>query len=100
MTAEPLDQEKRTALLDKISALLAKTRVNGCTEPEAVAAMELAQKLMAKYGLICAELEAISSPVYQHQGLGIIATVTYQTSGTNIEEISCVTSDSQLMFKL
>jgi hypothetical protein len=98
MTAEPLDQEKRTALLDKISALLAKTRVNGCTEP--VAAMELAQKLMAKYGLICAELEAISSPVYQHQGLGIIATVTYQTSGTNIEEISCVTSDSQLMFKL
>jgi hypothetical protein len=57
-----LDQEKRTALLDRISALLAKTRANGCTEAEALAAAELAEKLMAKYGLSLGELESISSP--------------------------------------
>jgi hypothetical protein len=53
---------KRSALLDKIAALLAKTEQNGCTEAEAVAAAELAQKLMVKYGLSLSELQAISSP--------------------------------------
>jgi hypothetical protein len=57
-----LDQEKRSALLDKISALLTKTEQSGCTEAEALAAAELAEKLMAKYGLSLTELEAISSP--------------------------------------
>jgi Protein of unknown function (DUF2786). len=62
MTDKP-DQEKRSALLDKISALLAKTQINGCTEKEALAAVELAQKLMAKHGLSLSELETISSPI-------------------------------------
>jgi Protein of unknown function (DUF2786) len=53
------DQAKRSALLDKISALLAKTERNGCTE----AAAELAQKLMAKYGLSLTELQAIPSAI-------------------------------------
>jgi hypothetical protein len=53
------DQVKRIELLDKISALLAKTLVNGCTEAEALAAAELAQRLMAKYGLSLAELETV-----------------------------------------
>ena len=53
---------RRSALLDKISALLAKTQHNGCTEAEALAAAELAQKLMDKYGLSLAELQEISSP--------------------------------------
>jgi len=44
-------QARRSALLDKISALLAKTQHNGCSEAEALAAAELAQKLMDKYGL-------------------------------------------------
>ena len=56
------DQANRSALLDKISALLAKTEHNGCTEAEALAAAELAQKLMAKYGLSLTELTAISAP--------------------------------------
>jgi Protein of unknown function (DUF2786) len=60
-TAE-LEKEKRTALLDKISALLAKTEQNGCTEAEAIAAADLAQKLMAKYGLSLSEIQAIESP--------------------------------------
>jgi hypothetical protein len=51
MIPNDTDQAKRSALLDKISGLLAKTRENGCTESEAIAAAELAQKLMAKYGL-------------------------------------------------
>jgi Protein of unknown function (DUF2786) len=55
-------QEKRTALLDKITALLAKTKANGCTESEAIAAAELAEKLMAKYGLSLSELSSISAP--------------------------------------
>ncbi len=63
MTTDNLDQEKRSALLDKISALLEKTQINGCTEQEAIAAAELAQKLMAKYGLSLSELETISSPL-------------------------------------
>jgi hypothetical protein len=57
------DQAKRSGLLDKITALLAKTRENGCTESEAIAAAELAQKLMAKYGLSLSELRATTSPV-------------------------------------
>lgn len=51
------DQEKRTALLDKISALLAKTQQRGCTEAEATAAAELAQKLMVKHGITLGDLE-------------------------------------------
>jgi len=57
-----LKQEKRTALLDKISALLAKTEQNGCTEAEAASAAEMAQSLMAKYGLSLSEIQAIESP--------------------------------------
>ena len=58
-----LDQEKRSALLEKIGALLEKTQLNGCSEQEALAAADLAQKLMAKYGLSLSELETISSPI-------------------------------------
>lgn len=54
-----VDQKKRTDLLDKISALLNKTSRNGCTEAEAIAAAELAEKMMAKYGLSLAELETV-----------------------------------------
>ena len=49
--------------MDKISALLAKTQHNGCTEAEAIAAAELAEKLMDKYGLSLSELQIIESAV-------------------------------------
>ena len=62
MSTNETDEAKRSALLDKISALLAKTGANGCTEAEAIAAAELVEKLMTKYGLSLSELEAISSP--------------------------------------
>jgi hypothetical protein len=57
-----IEEEKRSALLDKITALLAKTERNGCTEAEALAAGDLAQKLMDKYGLSLSELQMIQSP--------------------------------------
>ena len=63
MSTNETDEAKRSALLDKISALLAKTQHNGCTEAEALAAAELASKLMAKYGLSITELEQLSSPL-------------------------------------
>jgi len=54
--------DKRAALLDRITALLAKTEEHGCTEAEALAAAELASKLMTKYGLSLSELQSISAP--------------------------------------
>ena len=54
-----LTQAKRNELLDKITALLAKTTANGCTEAEAIAAAGLAEKLMAKYGFSLAEFKAL-----------------------------------------
>src|SRR5262249_20054202 len=63
MNKAEAEQAKRSALLDRISALLAKTRENGCTEAEAIAAAELADKLMSKYGLSLGELEAVRMPV-------------------------------------
>lgn len=41
----------RSRIADKIRALRAKTRAAGCTEAEAVAAAEMAAKLMREYGL-------------------------------------------------
>jgi hypothetical protein len=55
-------KDKREALLNKISALHAKTKARRCTEAEAIAAAEVARKLMVKYGLSLSELQAISSP--------------------------------------
>lgn len=45
------------SIKDKIKALLAKTTANGCTEAEAMAAAELASKLMHRYQLEAADLE-------------------------------------------
>ena len=54
----------RDAILARIRALLAKTVANGCTEAEAVAAAELAAKLLAKHNLTLdeAELEWVAEP--------------------------------------
>jgi hypothetical protein len=59
---ESFPDKRRGELLDKISALLAKTRDRGCTEAEALAAADLASRLMTKYGLSLSELESVSSP--------------------------------------
>ena len=53
------DQTKRKRLLDVIQALSQKTSENGCTEAEALAAAEKAQRIMEKYGLSLADLEAV-----------------------------------------
>lgn len=42
---------------DKIKALLAKTTANGCTEAEAIAAAEMAAKLMRRHQLEYSDLE-------------------------------------------
>ena len=41
--------KKREGLFAKVRALLAKTVENGCTEAEAMAALELARRLMAEH---------------------------------------------------
>ncbi len=61
-SASNREQANRSALLDKISALLAKTKERGCTEAESMAAAEVAARLMAKHGLSLAELQAIPLP--------------------------------------
>jgi hypothetical protein len=47
----------RQKMKEKIAALRAKTRAAGCTEAEAMAAAELAAKLMAEHGLNDADME-------------------------------------------
>jgi hypothetical protein len=47
----------RKALLAKIKALLAKTVENGCTEAEAIAALEKASALMAEHEVTNADLD-------------------------------------------
>jgi Protein of unknown function (DUF2786) len=49
---------KREKLLATIQALTQKTVGNGCTESEALAAAEKAQRIMEKHGLSLADLEA------------------------------------------
>lgn len=48
---------QRERLKTKIAALLAKTRAAGCTEAEAMAAAEMAAKLMTEHGLDPADIE-------------------------------------------
>lgn len=57
----------RDAILARIRALLAKTVENGCTEAEAVAAAELAAKLLAKHNLTLDEAELRASPFKTQQ---------------------------------
>lgn len=61
---------KREKLLDIIQALTQKTVGNGCTEAEAIAAAEKAQRIMEKHGLSLADLvldgragEALLEPI-------------------------------------
>src|SRR3974390_1440464 len=55
MTGEQLSGRKR--LLDKIKALLAKTVAAGCTEAEAMSALDLAQRLMAEWEISGTDLK-------------------------------------------
>lgn len=48
---------QRDSLLDKIRALLSKTTANGCTEPEALAALDKARAMMDAYEVTDAELQ-------------------------------------------
>ena len=50
---------------------MAKTEANGCTEAEAIAAAEMAEKLMTKYGFTMGELEAITSPIDECDADGV-----------------------------
>jgi Protein of unknown function (DUF2786) len=47
----------RDDLIDKIKALMSKTTVNGCTEPEALAALDKARALMDAYEVAEGELQ-------------------------------------------
>jgi Protein of unknown function (DUF2786) len=48
----------RTAIVEKIKALLAKTTANGCTESEMMDALDKAQAMMDAYDINDAELQA------------------------------------------
>ena len=58
------DREKIAA---RIQALLAKTVENGCTEAEALAAAELAGKLMDQYALSLSDVELRGEEVLRHE---------------------------------
>ncbi len=47
------------SMIDKIKALREKIPENGATEGEAMAALELAEKLMEKYGITEADLKKV-----------------------------------------
>lgn len=47
------------SILDKIAALKAKIPENGATEAEAIAALDIAEKLMEKHGVTEADLKAV-----------------------------------------
>lgn len=51
-------ESRRQAMIDKVAALLNKTTSKGCTDEEAQAAAEAAQRLMAKYAIDEAMLSA------------------------------------------
>jgi hypothetical protein len=61
-----MSRTSREALIAKIKALLAKTVGNGCTEAEAIAALELASRLMAE--------NAIGDTDLAFDGEGVAAT--------------------------
>lgn len=52
----------RASIRARIAALRAKTTRSGCTEAEAIAAAELAAKLMRDYGIADDSMEEIESP--------------------------------------
>jgi Protein of unknown function (DUF2786) len=47
----------RDAMIDKVKALMSKTVINGCTEHEALAALDMARALMDAYELTEADLQ-------------------------------------------
>jgi hypothetical protein len=54
-----MDVQRKTEIAKKIKALLAKTVQAGCTESEAMAATETAQRLLAEYQIDLTEAELI-----------------------------------------
>jgi hypothetical protein len=54
-----MDVQRKTEIAKKIKALLAKTVQSGCTESEAMAATELAQRLITEYQIDLTEAELI-----------------------------------------
>ena len=74
-----------TSIKDKIAALRAKTRANGCTEAEAMAAAALAAKLMGEHGLseedlVMTEGAAIERTVTPTWRNKLNATIAYCTN--------------------
>jgi hypothetical protein len=61
-----MTNDKRDGIAAKIRALLAKTAESGCSENEALAAVEMAQKLMDKYAIDLSETELRAEKLVQH----------------------------------
>jgi hypothetical protein len=60
---DEMSEAKRDDLLKRVRNLQEKTTEAGCTEAEALAAAELAARLIDKYGFSQSELEAKAEPV-------------------------------------
>ena len=58
---------EREKIAARIRALLAKTVENGCTEAEALAAAQLAAKLLQQYELTLDEVQLRATPFGRHQ---------------------------------
>jgi hypothetical protein len=54
--------DSRKKMLERVRAILSKTMANGCTEGEAMAALEKARELMAAYDISESDLAATSQP--------------------------------------
>jgi hypothetical protein len=88
---------KRGKLLDIIQALTQKTVGNGCTEAEAIAAAEKAQRIMQKHGLTLADLEAVD-PVSECEQLEVEIGEKQLHSVVNVAEAIAHFTDTETWF--
>src|SRR5258707_9647389 len=59
--------DSRKKMLEKVRAILSKTRDNGCTESEAMAALTKARELMATYDIDKKELQDVIEKAQIHK---------------------------------
>lgn len=92
-----------TSIKAKIRALRAKTRASGCTEAEAIAAAELAAKLMREHGLaeddlVMGEASASEPTMRATWRSTVAAAVGYCTNTASIVLIDRGTRSAEIVF--
>ena len=93
----------RARMKEKIAALRAKTRSAGCTEAEAMAAAELAAKLMADHGLSDAEMEMTEASAREETSRAtwrttLASVIAYCTNTASISLIDRNVGGGEILF--